>query len=53
MTQPTQQPNLARPKYGFHDYVERLNGRAAMMGIAVVLLIEVFTGQDILTWLGF
>ena len=52
MTQPTQQPNLDRPKYGFHDYVERLNGRAAMMGFLAVLLIEVFTGADIFTFLG-
>ncbi|MCM1984113.1 hypothetical protein [Lyngbya confervoides] len=53
MTDPKQQPNLAPPKYGFHDYVERLNGRAAMVGIVATLLIEVVTGKGLLDWLGF
>lgn len=53
MTQPQRQPNLNQPKYGFHDYVERLNGRAAMIGIAAALVIEVMTGKGILAWLGF
>jgi hypothetical protein len=53
MTTPSQQPKFTQPKYGFHDYVERLNGRAAMVGIVAALLVELLTGQGILNWLGF
>jgi hypothetical protein len=52
MTQPTQVPKLSNPKYGFNDYVERLNGRAAMVGLIAVVVIEVLTGEGVLTWLG-
>jgi Chlorophyll A-B binding protein len=50
--QPAVQPNLSEPKVGFNRYVERLNGRAAMIGFASLLAIEYFTGQNPLTWLG-
>ncbi|HIK13479.1 MAG TPA: hypothetical protein IGS52_25010 [Oscillatoriaceae cyanobacterium M33_DOE_052] len=56
MTQPqpttTPTPNLPEPKFGFNDYAERLNGRAAMLGFVVALAIEYFTGQGLLSWLG-
>jgi hypothetical protein len=51
-TQPTKTPKLEDPKFGFNDYAERLNGRAAMVGFLLVLLIEFLTGQGVLTWLG-
>lgn len=50
--QPTITPKLEEPKFGFNDYAERLNGRAAMMGFALTLIVEYFTGQGLLSWLG-
>ncbi len=50
--QPTTPPRLKEPKFGFNDYAERLNGRAAMIGFVLTLIIEYFTGQGLLTWLG-
>ncbi|MBW4574987.1 MAG: hypothetical protein KME08_06850 [Aphanothece sp. CMT-3BRIN-NPC111] len=50
--QPTITPKLEEPKFGFNDYAERLNGRAAMIGFVIVLLIEYFTGEGLLSWLG-
>jgi hypothetical protein len=52
MIQPTQTPKLAEPKFGFNDYAERLNGRAAMVGFVVTLAIEYTTGKGLLEWLG-
>lgn len=45
-------PTLERPKAGFNEYAERLNGRAAMVGFILVLLIEFVTGKGVLSWLG-
>lgn len=50
--QPTTTPNLEEPKFGFNEYAERLNGRAAMIGFMLTLLIEIVTGQGVLAWLG-
>ena len=50
--QPTQIPQVEEPKFGFNDYAERLNGRAAMLGFVIALAIEYFTGQGVLSWLG-
>ncbi|MEB3121882.1 MAG: hypothetical protein VKL41_11750 [Snowella sp.] len=54
MTQPTptQTPKIEDPKFGFNDYAEKLNGRAAMIGFALTLLIEYLTGKGVLAWLG-
>lgn len=54
MTQspPTITPKLASPKFGFNDYAERLNGRAAMIGFVLTVAIEYLTGQGLLSWLG-
>ena len=49
---PSVTPNLPQPKAGFNSYAERLNGRAAMIGIVVAIAIEYFTGQGVLAWLG-
>ena len=51
-TEPTTIPKVEEPKFGFNDYAERLNGRAAMVGFVLTLLIEYFTGQGLLSWLG-
>ncbi len=50
--QPTTTPKLEEPKFGFNEYAERLNGRAAMVGFVLTLLIEYLTGQGLLSWLG-
>lgn len=50
--QPTVTPKLQSPKFGFNDYAERLNGRAAMVGFVITLVIEYVTGQGLLSWLG-
>ena len=50
--QPTTTPKLEEPKFGFNEYAERLNGRAAMIGFVITLAIEYLTGQGVLSWLG-
>jgi len=50
--QPTETPKIEDPKFGFNEYSERLNGRAAMIGFILTLTIEFFTGQGLLSWLG-
>lgn len=50
--QPTTTPKLDEPKFGFNEYAERLNGRAAMIGFLLAAAIEVVTGQGFLSWLG-
>jgi hypothetical protein len=50
--QPTVQPKLVVTRFGFNRFAERLNGRAAMIGFAALLIIEYFTGQNPLAWLG-
>lgn len=50
--EPTAVPNIERPKTGFNEYAERLNGRAAMVGFIIVVLIEFITGKGVLAWLG-
>ncbi len=52
MTEPTQTPQAADPKFGFNTYAERLNGRAAMVGFILAIAIEFVTGQGLLSWLG-
>jgi hypothetical protein len=52
MIKPNQVPKTTNPKYGFNDYVERLNGRAAMVGLTLAVVIEVLTGEGVLSWLG-
>ena len=50
--QPTATPRLEEPKFGFNEYAERLNGRAAMIGFMLTVIIEYVTGQGVLAWLG-
>jgi len=49
---PTVTPEFKQPKYGFHRYAEKLNGRAAMVGFTALVAIEYFTGRGLLSWLG-
>jgi len=50
--QPSTTPKLEEPKFGFNEYAERLNGRAAMIGFVLMVIIECVTGQGVLAWLG-
>jgi hypothetical protein len=50
--QPTVQPKLVVTKFGFNRFAEQFNGRAAMIGFAALLVIEYFTGQNPLAWMG-
>ena len=50
--QPVITPKLEEPKFGFNEYAERLNGRAAMIGFIIMVVIEVVTGQGVIAWLG-
>jgi hypothetical protein len=50
--QPTVQPRLVTTRFGFNRFAEKLNGRAAMIGFGALLIIEYFTGQNPLAWMG-
>ncbi len=50
--QPTVHPKIEEPKFGFNEYAERLNGRAAMIGFILMVIIEYATNQGVLAWLG-
>jgi len=50
--EPTIIPTIPKPKYGFSDYAERLNGRAAMIGFIAVVAIEYFAGKGFLALFG-
>ncbi|WP_309731114.1 hypothetical protein [Chamaesiphon sp. OTE_75_metabat_556] len=50
--QPSVQPQLVLTRFGFNRFAEQLNGRAAMVGFAALLLIEYITGQNPLAWMG-
>jgi hypothetical protein len=40
------------PALGWTAYAERINGRFAMVGFIALLLLEFFTRQDFITWVG-
>ena len=44
--------NKPEPAFGWTPYAEQINGRFAMIGFAGLLLLELLTGQGLLTWLG-
>jgi Chlorophyll A-B binding protein len=52
MTSTPTTPKVQEPKFGFNDYAERLNGRAAMIGFVAALVVEYVTGQGVISWLG-
>ncbi len=45
-------PEIEEPAFGWTPYAERMNGRFAMLGFVILLLIELISNQDIFTWLG-
>lgn len=44
--------NQPEPAFGWTPYAEQINGRFAMMGFVGLLILELLTGQGLLTWLG-
>ncbi len=40
------------PAFGFTAYAEQINGRFAMLGFLILLILELFTHKDLFTWLG-
>ncbi len=40
------------PSFGWSQYSERINGRFAMLGFSAILLIELFSHSNFLTWSG-
>jgi hypothetical protein len=45
-------PKKPEPAFGWNAYAEQINGRFAMIGFVLLLLIEFFTHQDFFTWIG-
>lgn len=46
------QPQNPEPKLGFTRFAEIWNGRLAMIGFVAAILVEMATGQGILSQLG-
>lgn len=44
--------NQPEPAFGWTAYAEQINGRFAMLGFVGLLLLELLTGQGLLSWLG-
>jgi Chlorophyll A-B binding protein len=40
------------PAFGWTKYAEQINGRFAMLGFVLLIFLEFFTKQDLITWLG-
>jgi hypothetical protein len=49
-SQPSTSP--LEPNFGWNVYAEQINGRFAMVGFVLLLILELVTGQDLFTWLG-
>lgn len=47
--EPSNQPE---PAFGWTPYAEQINGRFAMLGFVALVVLEFFTRQDLITWLG-
>tara|TARA_Y100001970_G_C14164639_1_gene820554 strand:+ start:893 stop:1045 length:153 start_codon:yes stop_codon:yes gene_type:complete len=50
MLKPLLVPKRKLPKYGFHKYNENLNGRIAMIGFIILLLVEYKLNHGLLIW---
>ena len=50
MIKPDIIPKRRLPRYGFHFYNEKLNGRIAMLGFIGILLAEYFFKHGLLLW---
>ena len=50
MIKPEIVPKRKLPRYGFHIYNERLNGRMAMIRFIAIILTEFFLKHGLLLW---
>ena len=50
MIKPDIIPKRKQPRYGFHIYNERLNGRIAMIGFIALILTEFLLKHGLLLW---
>ena len=50
MLEPKIVPERRLPRYGFHNHIERLNGRWAMIGFILLVIFEMRLGHGILIW---
>jgi hypothetical protein len=48
----TPNSTVPEPAFGWTRYAEIINGRFAMLGFVLLLLLELITHQDFITWLG-
>jgi Chlorophyll A-B binding protein len=46
-------PNSPDPAFGWTKYAEQINGRFAMAGFVLLMILEFFTKKDLITWIGF
>eukprot|EP01026_Neomeris_dumetosa_P015227 TRINITY_DN1576_c1_g1_i2.p3 TRINITY_DN1576_c1_g1~~TRINITY_DN1576_c1_g1_i2.p3 ORF type:complete len:112 (-),score=8.68 TRINITY_DN1576_c1_g1_i2:140-475(-) len=53
VTLPPRQPKMPIARFGFNDWPERLNSRAAMIGFFGLLIVELITRKGLLELLGF
>jgi hypothetical protein len=44
--------NQPEPAFGWTSYAEQINGRFAMIGFVGLLIVELLTGQGLISWLG-
>ncbi len=44
--------NQPEPAFGWTPYAEQINGRFAMIGFVGLIILELLTGQGLLSWLG-
>ncbi len=44
--------NQPEPGFGWTSYAEQINGRFAMIGFVGLLIVELLTGQGLISWLG-
>eukprot|EP00197_Chlamydomonas_leiostraca_P006447 CAMPEP_0202868168 /NCGR_PEP_ID=MMETSP1391-20130828/10339_1 /ASSEMBLY_ACC=CAM_ASM_000867 /TAXON_ID=1034604 /ORGANISM="Chlamydomonas leiostraca, Strain SAG 11-49" /LENGTH=110 /DNA_ID=CAMNT_0049548291 /DNA_START=30 /DNA_END=362 /DNA_ORIENTATION=+ len=49
---PPQEPQAPPPMFGFVDWAEKINGRAAMLGFFALLLVEAVSGKGLLEVFG-
>ncbi|WRH67008.1 MAG: chlorophyll a/b-binding protein [Planktothrix sp. GU0601_MAG3] len=49
---PTPSNPQPEPAMGWTRYAEQINGRFAMLGFVLLIVLEFFTHQDLFTWLG-
>jgi len=49
---PPELESPSEPAFGWTEYAERINGRFAMLGFMMLLLLELISRQDFFTWVG-